>query len=153
MDKMTDFIRPSWNEIMLAIAHEISKRSTCLRAISTYGGIGAVLVENETNRILGVGYCGSLPRQPHCTEVGCLLLEEVGKGCLRTIHAEVNAILFSKQSENSKTLYTTVSPCLKCLQVAISVGVNRVIFSKLYRETDTQVELCKQTNVDWIHLK
>lgn len=142
-------MRPSWDETFLAMASCIAKRTTCKRAIDIYGGVGAVLVDPfRGNRVLGVGYCGSLPGQPHCIDVGCQL-DPLSGGCQRTVHAEMNALLFSRPSDSVKTLYTTVSPCLKCLQHAIVWGVTRVVYAQGYRMQDAERQLCADCSVSW----
>ena len=143
--------RPTWDEVNLSVAREVARRTTCIRALeATDGlGIGAVLAERDSHRFLGVGYTGSLPGQPHCFDVGCLVID--GSGCQRTIHAEMNALLFARSSAEPKTLYSTLSPCVKCLQHAIAVGVRMVVFERLYRVVEPQIELCRMAGVDWIH--
>ncbi len=75
--------RPNWDQYFLSIAEKVASRSTCPRA-----SVGAVIVRD--NRILSTGYNGSLPSEPHCTEVGCLM---INSHCERTIHAETNAVV------------------------------------------------------------
>ncbi len=139
-------MRPDWDTTFLEMATVIAKRSTCLRAPD---GVGAVVVERASHLVLGVGYAGSLPSAPHCVDVGCLELDGV-PGCQRTVHAELNAILHMRQYAGPKTLYCTLSPCIKCLQTAITAGVTRVVFSKLYRINAHQVAIAAQSNVEWV---
>jgi dCMP deaminase len=140
--------RPSWDEVNMEIAKQVARRSTCTHVVK-YGGVGAVLVERDSHRFLGVGYCGSLPGQPHCLDVGCLVIEG-DPGCHRTVHAEMNALLFARESSAVKTLYTTLSPCLKCLQHAIVKGVRRIVFATQYRIHEPQEELCGAAGVEWV---
>src|SRR5690349_1035987 len=74
--------RPTWDEYFLDIAFSVAERSTCDRA-----HVGAVLVRDR--RILATGYNGSPAGLPHCDEVGHLLIDG---HCVRTLHAEQNAI-------------------------------------------------------------
>ncbi len=66
----------------MEIAIQVSKRSTCDRRM-----VGAVIVRDKT--ILSTGYNGSIRGLPHCDEVGHLM---EASHCVRTIHAEVNAV-------------------------------------------------------------
>ena len=75
--------RLAWDEYFAAQALLISNRATCNRA-----KVGAVLVKD--NKVIATGYNGSVSGTDHCLEDGCLMVE--GQG-VRTIHAEVNAIL------------------------------------------------------------
>jgi len=74
--------RPTWNQYFAELATLTAARSTCPRA-----SVGCVLVKD--NRVVSTGYNGSAPGMPHCTDVGCFTEHN---HCIRTIHAEVNAI-------------------------------------------------------------
>ena len=118
--------RPDWDEYFLNIAREVAKRSTCPRA-----SVGAVIVKD--NRILATGYNGSPPGKPHCTEVGCLVVND---HCERVIHAETNAIAQAAKfgiSINGATLYywdslnRPAESCNKCSQVMEAAGIIIII--------------------------
>ena len=115
--------RPSWDEYFLSIAREVATRSTCARR-----HVGSVLVKER--RILTTGYNGSPPGQAHCTDpgVGCLL--EDGK-CIRTLHAEQNAIAQAALhgvSTKGATLYGTCRPCHVCARMIVGSGIERIVF-------------------------
>lgn len=113
--------RPSWDEYFLSIAREVATRSTCQRR-----HVGALIVRDR--RILCSGYNGSPPGQPHCTDVGCLL--EDGR-CIRTLHAEQNAITQAALhgvSTQGATLYCTCRPCHVCARMIVGAGIVRVVF-------------------------
>jgi len=83
--------RPSWDEYFMRIAHEVAKRSTCLRR-----SVGALVVLDK--RILATGYNGAPSGLPHCSETGCLREQlNVPSGerheLCRGLHAEMNALL------------------------------------------------------------
>ena len=114
-------MRPSWDEYFLSIAREVATRSTCERR-----HVGAVLVKER--RILTTGYNGSPPGQEHCTQIGCLI--EDGK-CIRTLHAEQNAIAQAALhgvSTKGATLYGTCRPCHVCARMVVGAGISRVVF-------------------------
>lgn len=99
----------------------MATRATCLRR-----HVGAVIVRDK--RILSTGYNGSPPGQPHCTEVGCLI--EDGR-CIRTLHAEQNALIQAALhgvSTHSATLYGTCRPCHVCARMIVGAGIERVVF-------------------------
>ena len=112
----------------MEIAKVVASRGTCDRKY-----IGAVIV-NSANQILTTGYNGSQPGQPHCSEVG----HQMENGhCIRTIHAEENAILQAARNGtkiDGATLYTTASPCWDCSQQIIRAGIKRIVFGELYRD-------------------
>lgn len=119
--------RPSRESCLIQTAILWSKRGTCLRS-----KVGCVIEKN--GRIISIGYVGSPPGQPHCLEVGCLMKEG---SCVRGIHAEANAIGFASRNgipTEGATLYTTLSPCIKCSQLIIASGIKRVIYVNEYRD-------------------
>lgn len=128
---MSDYIRPTWDEYFMALARIIATRSTCDRLRS-----GAVLVKNK--RIISTGYNGSPPGLPHCDGEAGHLMEE--GHCVRTIHAEHNAILQAAatpgQSTEGATLYTLYSLCIHCTKYVIAAGIKRVVIGKVYRNAE-----------------
>jgi dCMP deaminase len=85
-------------------------------------------------RILSSGYNGSMPGAPHCDDVGHMM--EDGH-CVRTIHAEANAINQAARfgvAVRDATIYTTASPCWPCFQKIVSAGLKKIVFGELYRD-------------------
>ena len=113
--------RPSWREYWFKLAELVSTRSTCPRA-----QVGVVLVKD--NRLIATGYNGALPREPHCTEVGCMIEDN---HCQRAIHAEVNAIAQAAKfgvAVLGATLFMydsagRTTPCRECTKVIKAAGV------------------------------
>ena len=96
------------------IAIKTAERGTCPRR-----RVGAVLVLNK--RIISAGYNGSPSGLEHCDDVGCLMYLAPGEErprCIRTVHAEMNAILRAR--EVGDTLYCTDQPCINCFKIAVS---------------------------------
>ncbi|MFW6189481.1 MAG: deoxycytidylate deaminase [Planctomycetota bacterium] len=128
--------RPSWDEYFMRIAHEVAKRSTCLRR-----QVGAVLVLDK--RILATGYNGAPSGLPHCAEVGCLREEmQVPSGqrheLCRGLHAEMNALLQGGRHgvrEEGATLYSTFVPCSLCSKMIINAGIRRVVAARPYPDS------------------
>ena len=134
--------RESWNDYFLGIARATAKRSTCLRVPD---GVGAVLVRDR--QILSTGYAGSIRGQAHCTDegVGCLIDERTG-GCIRTVHAEINAILQAAQHGvgiGGATLYSTMSPCWDCFKALANGGILRILYDVEYRIVDQQKQFAE----------
>ena len=46
---------------------------------------------------------------------------------LRTLHAELNAILFATKDLEDCTIYVSAPPCAACMAAIIQVGITRVI--------------------------
>lgn len=113
--------RPSWDEYFMQIARVVATRATCPRR-----HVGAVVVRDR--QIICTGYNGSPPGQPHCTEVGCLM--EEGR-CIRTLHAEQNALIQAAlhgTSTEGTTLYSTCRPCHVCARMIVGAGIQRLVF-------------------------
>jgi dCMP deaminase len=135
----------------MTIARIVSTRATCDRLHA-----GAVLVKNK--RIVSTGYNGSPPNLPHCDDSGHLLEEG---HCVRTIHAEHNAILqaavIGGSSTQGTTLYTMYSPCIHCAKYVVAAGIKRIVVGKVYRNEAIKEYLEKagvqfdlyQSNQDW----
>lgn len=120
--------RPSWDEYFLKLAMLASERATCPRM-----HCGCVLVKDKY--VLATGYNGSLPKAPHCTEVGCLIVDG---HCVRTNHAEINAICQAVRHGVhlvSATAYVTNMPCTACAKALITAGVKRVVVFSDYHDT------------------
>jgi dCMP deaminase len=146
--------RPSKDEYFMSIARVVASRATCLRR-----KVGAVLVKD--NYIISTGYNGAPPGLPHCTEAGCLLEErkseasEPEEHCVRTVHAEENAILQSALhgvSTKGAILYTTDRPCDACSKNLISAGISRVVFGGEY-PSRFSTEFMNAAGVDLVKFK
>lgn len=119
--------RPSWDDTFMAVARAMARRATCDRL-----HVGAVLVQG--NRLVSTGYNGAPPGQPHCDEVGHLLVDVAGRpSCKRTIHAELNAVLYAAPADRQgATLYVTAHPCDTCATILAGSGIKRVVWADKY---------------------
>ena len=120
--------RPSWDNYFLKVAMLVSERATCPRM-----HCGCVLVKDR--QILSTGYNGSVPGDAHCEDDGCIVVDN---HCVRTIHAEMNAILqCSSHGINTKgaTAYVTNMPCTNCAKALITAGIKEVVIFSDYRDT------------------
>lgn len=132
--------RPSWDEYFLDIAEKVSSRSTCLRL-----KVGCVLVA-EDNRILATGYNGSPKGMEHCIDEGCLKNDQ-GR-CIRTVHAEINAILsVDSHLRKNSVLYCTHEPCEHCTKSIIQAGIKKVVYKNPY-PNDVNSYFSKY--IDWV---
>lgn len=130
--------KPSFDEIFMNLAEELSKRSHCIRA-----QVGAVL--SKDTRIISIGYNGPPSGTHNCDE------EWPGEGCARdskgscslALHAEQNAILYAVKNGadlEGATLYTTLSPCLPCARLIFSAGIVHVFYRHSYAEYKRLIE-------------
>lgn len=135
--------RPSWDEYFLKLAMLASERATCPRM-----HCGCVLVKDRF--VLATGYNGSLPGQPHCEDVGCLIVDN---HCVRTNHAEMNALIQAARhgvNTTGATAYITNMSCTTCAKALIAAGIKRVVVFSDFHDTlatqfykDAGVEIVK----------
>ena len=120
----------------MSIAHAVATRSTCDRK-----HVGCVLVLDR--RIISSGYNGSIPGAPHCDGVGHDLVKVeashgvVAHNCVRTMHAEANAIAqaarFGSPTHGAHA-YVNTFPCWPCFRLLASSGIEHIIYDDDYRE-------------------
>jgi dCMP deaminase len=84
--------------------------------------VGCVIVEPDTNRIMGAGFNG-FPRGMCDHEE---LYADRETKYARTIHAEVNAVLNASETVDC-VAYVTAPPCTNCALVLIQSGIKRVV--------------------------
>ncbi|MBI1932741.1 MAG: dCMP deaminase [Ignavibacteriales bacterium] len=133
-------LRPSWDEYFLKLAMLVSERATCPRM-----HCGCVLVRNK--RILATGYNGSIPGDAHCEDDGCMIVDN---HCVRTIHAEMNAIIqcsIHGVSTQGATAYITNMPCTNCSKALIAAGIKEIVIFSDYHDTKAE-EFFKIANVE-----
>jgi dCMP deaminase len=119
--------RVSWDEYFMRIARDVATRSTCDRK-----HVGAVIARDKN--ILATGYNGSIGGLGHCDEEGHML--EDGH-CVRTIHAEANAIIQAAKHGvriEGGTAYVTASPCWGCFKMIANAGLVRIGYGEFYRD-------------------
>lgn len=142
---MIDAMRPDWDSYFMKIAFAVSERSTCDRAL-----VGCVLVRDK--RILTSGFNGSPSGQPHCDEVGHLLVEG---HCVRTIHAETNAIIQAALhgvSTRDSTCYVTHFPCINCTKALINAGIVRLVYHFAYRVDENALDFLDRAHMEIVQL-
>ncbi len=150
---MKNYQRPGWDEYFMEIAQTVSKRATCDR-----GRSGCVIARDR--QILVTGYVGSPVGLPHCDEAGHQLkkiIHEDGKvtqHCVRTVHAEQNAICQAAKrgiSIDGATIYCRMTPCRTCAMLIINCGIKRVVCEKKYHDSSDSETLFKNASVELVY--
>jgi len=127
-------------EYFMSIAELAALRGTCPRA-----QVGCVLVD-ERNRIKATGYNSSHPGSCHCDDHDCLISEG---HCIRTIHAEVAAVLNLEKQYKNLTAFVTHEPCMHCYKILTASGVTKIYFKFPYGEhEDEYYELQNEIGVE-----
>jgi dCMP deaminase len=135
--------RPSWDEYFMDIARTVASRATCDR-----GRSGCVIVRDR--QILVSGYVGSPKGLPHCDDVNHLIKETIhedghrSEHCVRTVHAEQNAICQAAKrgiALDCSTLYCRMTPCRTCAMLIINCGIERVVCEFRYHAGNESEEM------------
>jgi len=151
---MSEYIRPSWDEYFMEVCEAISKRATCER-----GRSGCVIAKDQ--QLLVTGYVGAPSGLPHCDEVGHQFkktLHEDGKEtthCVRTVHAEQNAICQAAKrgiSINGATLYCRMTPCRTCAMLIINCGIKRVVAQRRYHDSEDSLAMFEKAGIVIEHI-
>ena len=133
----------------MQVADAISQRATCDR-----GRSGCVIARDR--QLLVTGYVGSPAGLPHCDDVGHQLKKTIHEDghttqhCVRTVHAEQNAICqAAKQgiSINGATLYCRMTPCRTCAMLIINCGIVRVVCEKRYHAAEESEMMFEKAEV------
>jgi dCMP deaminase len=142
--------RPNWDRYFLDLCEAVARRATCDR-----GRSGCVIVKDK--RIMTTGYVGAPAGLPHCDEAGHDMRKvfnangEVTQHCVRTLHAEQNAIIqaarFGIPLEGA-TLFCKMTPCRTCAMMIINAGIKRVVCEKRYHADQDTIEMFKQACVE-----
>ncbi|HBE47132.1 MAG: cytidine/deoxycytidylate deaminase family protein [Spirochaetia bacterium] len=152
---VSDYRRPTWDEYFMEVANAIAKRATCDR-----GRSGCVIAKD--NQILATGYVGAPAGLPHCDDVGHQMkkmLHEDGtitEHCVRTVHAEQNAICQAAKrgvAINGATLYCRMTPCRTCAMLIINCGIVRVVAEYRYHDAAESEEMFKMAGIklEYVH--
>ena len=148
-DTKEPYVRPSWDEYFMEVARTIAKRATCDR-----GRSGCVIARDR--QLLVTGYVGSPKGLPHCDDVGHLMKkvihddDSISQHCMRTVHAEQNAICQAAKlgvSIDRATVYCKMTPCRTCAMLIINSGIVRVVCEKKYHRGSESEEMFKQAGI------
>ena len=146
--------RPSWDEYFMGIMKAVAARGTCDR-----GRVSAVIAKDK--RIVATGYAGAPRGLPHCDDAGHILKESIKPNgekthnCIRTTHAEMNAITqaaFHGISVAGSTVYCRMEPCLDCTKAIINAGIKRVVCEMRYKDGEMTRDFLKQAGVELVVL-
>lgn len=132
--------RIPWDQYFMLQAVLLSLRSTCTRL-----SVGAILVRDQ--RMIAGGYNGSVSGDKHCIDDRCYMVDG---HCLRTIHAEMNAVLqcakFGIPTDGAE-LYVTDFPCLQCTKMLLQAGIKKIHYLRNYNNDPYALELLKLKEV------
>lgn len=148
------YTRPSWDEYFMEITNTVAQRATCDR-----GRSGCIIVKDK--QILVTGYVGSPRGLPHCDEVGHLFKKVTHEDghetnhCMRTVHAEQNAICQAARTGIALvggTLYCRMTPCRTCAMLIINCGIIRVVCEKKYHAGAESEEMFHEAGIELVYI-
>lgn len=107
-----------WDNRLLGLAQYYSRWSK-----DPAHKVGCVLADSD-NRIMAHGYNG-----PPAGVIDSFETKE--EKVAKTIHAEINALLFAKHELNGATAYIyPFLPCSQCMAALIQAGIKRIVVAK-----------------------
>ncbi len=135
--------RLTFDELFDLMALLFSCRGSCNRLRT------ATVIRDEDNKVIAAGYNGALPGDPHCDDVGHLIVDD---HCLRTNHGEENAILncvdLSRVSGGTVTIIG--SPCFPCARKLATLKPKRIRYIGTYSNAEgggLVAELCERRGI------
>ena len=149
-----NYQRPTWDEYFIKIMDMVGSRGSCDR-----GRAGCVITRE--NRIIATGYAGSPSGLPHCDEVGHemhTIIHDDGlqtRHCIRTVHAEQNAICEAARmgtSLNGATLYIKMTPCYTCAKMIINTGIKRIVCAQDHHGGERTKQIFQEAGLDFVLL-
>lgn len=113
--------------------------------------VGAVIVDNA-HRIISVGFNGF----PKGVQDNPFYLTDRKHKYPRTLHAEINSILFAKQDLKDCIIYCTHHPCSNCTAIIIQSGIKSIVaykpsddfLSRWGEDVEISQSMCKDAAVE-----
>jgi dCMP deaminase len=122
--------RPTFPQIYMRLALDMSRRSTCSRTSSTGEPmkVGCAIVTPDYRKVISVGYNGNASGLPNACD-------SETPGACGCIHAEANAVVNCDSPRGTeKIVFSTHLPCVACAKLLINLGnVRRVYYFNDYR--------------------
>lgn len=145
-------LRPTWDEYFLGMLSHVATRATCDR-----GRCASIIARGK--RLIATGYAGAPPGLDHCDDVGHVLKRVVDEDgterqhCVRTVHAEQNAIAQAARygiAVEDATMYTGFEPCRVCAMLIISVGIKRVVCQRRYHAAQDTRDMFAKCGIELV---
>jgi len=128
-----------WDLFFLTFAEQVAQQSYDIKT-----RVGTVITRGDS--ILSYSYNGTPPGWDNTMRDGN------GKTLPHVIHSEAHAIAkLCRSTETSvgSTLYCTLSPCIECVKLCITAGINRVVYRDNYKDL-AGVDLLKEAEIETV---
>jgi len=136
-------LRISRHRMFLDMAKAAAQRGTCYRL-----QVGCIIVDDKSNQPIAMGYNGPPSGEEHCSGQDCR--PEGVLGCIRSLHAEANALdrIRCMPCGVNLRMYVTDSPCVHCVEKIIKEPrIAEVFFEREYRDP-TGVDNLLEASID-----
>ena len=132
--------RLSWAETAMKLAYDIAN----YRSEDPYVQVGACIIKKDKSMLLG--YNGA----PSGVDIDW---SNRDKRRAKVLHAEANVLNFVKPNE-VELLACTHMPCVECLKVIAQKQINRVYFSELLDnyDSDLTIEMAREFDIKLIQI-
>ena len=148
--------RPSLDQTFIEVAKILALRGTCMKM-----QVGCVMTDIK-GRVLSTGWNGVHSGAKHCNEFRFEFKDWpnacndgkpflAGSDLCEAVHAEQNALLQCKDPDKIHTVYTTVSPCMRCVKELMNTSAQRIVFYVNYGQPQAE-ELWRRYGRDWIKI-
>ncbi len=130
----------NWNEYFINIAKIVSLKSKDIKR-----QVGAILVSDNSNRIISTGYNG-LP--PNINDQ----IDWNDRNLVHSliIHAEMNCVLYASSKFENAILYSTLSPCKDCIKIIAAANIKKIIYLDEYKDLEISKKLCDIFKIELI---
>ncbi len=134
--------------IMKDVVNQMSPKYTCLRPPGAAGAAiltdGGYLVFGDVSPVNG---------SKTCKELNECLMED--GHCVRTIHAEVRAVLNAGSmglSCEHGVIFSILKPCFQCTKVLIVAGIDTIVYSGAAYDEPRTAEIAKNADIKYIYI-
>lgn len=110
-----------WDEYFMGIAEAAAAKS---KDPSTKNGC---VIVDQNKRVVSLGYNGLVQG----SDESKLTLKERPMKYYFSIHSEMNAVLFARQSLEGCTVYNRIATCDNCLKHCLQAGIRRFVYREL----------------------
>ena len=129
--------KPSWDKYFIGMAEQAASRS-----IDPHYKVGAIIVSSD-NRVLSTGYNGFPSGFDESN------LDWNNKDQLRPyiVHAEMNALIYSRCCLKKAKIYCTLCPCMPCTLLLAASGIKKIYYKHAYKHDKAVYDFCKKMKI------
>ena len=128
----------SWGEYALKLA-----RVAALKSKDPYIQVGCCLLRHD-NSVASLGFNGFPSKMKECW----INRDERRK---YVVHSEINALRYVRPEE-CYLAAVTLLPCNDCLKSLAAYGIKRIVYSEIYKQDPSTLELAKEFGIELIQI-